>query len=154
MMGVNEMINKNVIQKIEAEFGFKLHDWQKDYLLDKATIPSPIWLGRNTGTTFIFIVKHLLEGCSVKEVPLDIHPCKQYKTWFRQYVRDINARLIRAGVLPGKEFIVHKLDYMQLWFYNWLMLDKEYPIEKIVRLSNEEYEKEIELFIEMYQKIK
>ena len=33
------------------------------------------------------------------------------------------------------------------------MLDKEYPIDKIVRLSNEEYEKEIQLFIDMYQKI-
>ena len=50
--------------------------------------------------------------------------------------------------------IIPKLDYMQLWFYNWLMLDKEYPIDKIVRLSNEEYEKEIQLFVEMYQNIK
>ncbi|HRM91228.1 MAG TPA: hypothetical protein PLK68_12315 [Thomasclavelia ramosa] len=50
--------------------------------------------------------------------------------------------------------IIPKLDYMQLWFYNWLMLDKEYPIDKIVRLSNEEYKKEIQLFVEMYQNIK
>ena len=32
------------------------------------------------------------------------------------------------------------------------MLDKEYSIYKIAMLSNEEYEKEIQLFIEMYQK--
>ena len=50
--------------------------------------------------------------------------------------------------------IIPNLDYMQLWFYNWLMLDKEYPIDKIVRLSNEEYKKEIQLFVEMYQNIK
>ena len=50
--------------------------------------------------------------------------------------------------------IIPKLDYMQLWFYNWLMLDKEYSIDKIVRLSNEEYKKEIQLFVEMYQNIK
>ena len=30
--------------------------------------------------------------------------------------------------------IIPKLDYMQLWFYNWLMIDKEYPIDKIVRI--------------------
>ena len=148
------MINEYIISQIEAEFDFKLHDWQKDYLLDKAAIPSPIWLGRNTGTTFIFIVKHLLEGCSVKEVPLDICPSTHYKSWFRRNVQDINSRLIRAGVLPDENPIIPKLDYMQLWFYNWLMLDKEYPIDKIVRLSNEEYKKEMQLFVEMYQNIK
>ena len=66
---------------------------------------------------------------------------------------DIKARLIRAKVLPDKGPIIPKLDYTQLWFYNWLMLDKEYSIYKIAMLSTEEYEKEIQLFIEMYQKI-
>lgn len=147
------MINEYIINQIESVFGFKLYDWQKDYLLGKSAIPNSIWDERNTGTTFIYIVNHLLEGYSVNEIPLDIHPCEQYKSWFRRYVRDINARLIEARMLPGTGPIIPKLDYMQLWFYNWLMLYKEYPIEKIVRLSNEEYEKEIELFIEMYPKI-
>ncbi|MDD3204180.1 MAG: hypothetical protein PHS74_00370 [Lachnospiraceae bacterium] len=154
MMEENQLINEYVISQIEAEFGFKLYDWQKDYLLDKAAIPSEIWISRRTGTSFIHIVKQLLNGYSVKEVPLDIHPCAQYKNWFRQNVQDINTRLIRAGVLPDENPIIPKLDYMQLWFYNWLMLDKEYPIDKIVRLSNEEYKKETQLFVEMYQNIK
>lgn len=47
-----------IFEKNEEHFGFKLHDWQKDYISMKTdTIPLG---GRRRGKTFAFIVRHLL----------------------------------------------------------------------------------------------
>lgn len=52
------MIYEKTFEKIEKTFGFKLHDWQKDYISMKIDY-IPVG-GRCCGKTFAFILRQLL----------------------------------------------------------------------------------------------
>lgn len=103
-------------KKIESHFGFKLHDWQKDYVSMKIdSIPVG---GRANGKTFAYVLRHLLNY----EVKLGDYKCAfvnaertgQYwlmfscdesernssytKHWYPKFVMDIDQELKSIGL--------------------------------------------------------
>lgn len=102
-------------EKIEQSFGFKLYDWQKDYISMKI---DGIPVGdRQTGKTFAYVLRHLLNyevkmgdyeyvfktaerhGWCCSKFPCDEFRSIQYmKHWYPRYVIDIDQKLKSIGI--------------------------------------------------------
>lgn len=94
---------------IESHFGFKLYDWQKDYISMKIdSIPVG---GRKNGKTFAYVLRHLLNY----EVKIG-----DYKYAFTEAERTGRYWLI----FPCDEF--RTMDYMKHWYPKYVIsLDRE-----------------------------
>ena len=104
-----------IFEKIESHFGFKLYDWQKDYISMKIDgIPVG---GRKNGKTFAWVLRHLLNY----EVKLGDYkyvfanvartenywlqfPCDELRSneyihhWYPQYVIGVDQELKSIGL--------------------------------------------------------
>lgn len=84
------------ITKIEEVFGFKLFEWQKDYLLGKTI---RITGGRKVGRMFIISVKMLLdphhEKFKIDDIQLAIKP--KVNAYLIKDLKHVNDRLIAGG---------------------------------------------------------
>ena len=100
------MITEEMIPRIEQACGFRLHDWQKDYLLgNPCDFPSEDQ--RQAGKTFIYCVKILLsDGKPIPHRRLEFAKFAdfpawglgpRYALWFAYYMREINDKLAEAG---------------------------------------------------------
>ena len=103
------MVWDEVFKKIEKHFGFKLHDWQKDYI--SMTIDFIPVGGRKNGKTFAYVLRHLLN--------------------YEVKIGDYEYAFLRAGteghywlVFPRDEF--RSLDYINRWYPQYVIkIDKE-----------------------------
>lgn len=107
---------EKTFEKIERGFGFKLYDWQKDYISMKIDF-IPVG-GRCNGKTFAYVVRHLL-NYEVKigdykhvfgyidqtghqwwmRFPRDEFRDHKYMNhWYPQYVIDIDKKLKSIGL--------------------------------------------------------
>lgn len=97
-------INDDVINKVECTFGFPLYDWQKKYLKgEDNAIPNG---GRQNGKTFAYCIRLLLGN----HEPFDLHESRvdklvedenhgpHYNRFFRDYLRELNDQLLKAGL--------------------------------------------------------
>lgn len=93
-------ITEETIPFIEKALGFKLHEWQQNYLLDE---PCEISTGRAVGRTVTYIVKLLL----INKQPIDLdrdarryqdHGASTYTHRFKGEVRYINDKLTSVGL--------------------------------------------------------
>lgn len=88
-----------MIPQIEKAFGFKLYDWQREYLLGKKQFRSG---GRRNGNTFAYCLKLLLADrepieLSTLHTYADESHGNRYPKWFANYCYEINDTLVRAG---------------------------------------------------------
>ena len=96
------MIVDDMIPKIEKTFGFRLYEWQKEYLLGKTDCRMG---GRYNGKTFAYCLRLLLsDGQPIprKEIKLrklsDNPLCDDnYQKWFVKYLLNMNTILKNAG---------------------------------------------------------
>lgn len=92
------MINNHEIKLIEKKYGFKLYEWQKEYLLNNG----PVISGRRNGKTFVYMIKLL----TINYEPLDVRynndiadsPTQRYRNWFIVHLREMHYNLVEAGV--------------------------------------------------------
>ncbi len=102
-------INDDVINKLERAFGFPLYDWQKRYLKgEDNAIPNG---GRQNGKTFSYCIRLLLENrepfdlresCEVDKL-VDENHGPHYNRFFRDYLRELNDQLLKAGLSTNAE---------------------------------------------------
>lgn len=105
-----------IFKKIEKHFGFKLDNWQKDYISMKID-EIPVG-GRGNGKTFAYILRHLLNyevklgdykyafdnGKAVDSDYWFIFPCDEFRSaqymrnWYPRYVIEIDQRLKFIGL--------------------------------------------------------
>jgi len=96
-------INDEIINKLEQIFGFPLYDWQKKYLKgEDNAFPKG---GRGNGKTLAYCIRLLLgdrepfdmlEMCDVNKLVDECHG-SHYERFFRNYLRDLNDQLLKAG---------------------------------------------------------
>ena len=102
-MGVNWMEDW-IVENIEKALGFKLYDWQKDYIFNRSShIPS----GRRIGFTTAYILKLIIsEGSKirldsiddVRNICDDPRHGSSYLSWFINEFSDIYYKLSHTNL--------------------------------------------------------
>jgi len=94
-------ITDEVLAKIEIAFGFKLYEWQMEYIKGNTNRRAG---GRRNGNTFAYCVRMLLQDDNKIKLSelrtsryLDGRHGTQYIGWFRRYLLDINEVLVNNG---------------------------------------------------------
>ncbi len=96
------MVTEEMLTGIERIFGFKLYDWQKEYILGKTDVRKG---GRRNGNTFAYCIRLLLSDgepiprkySALRSKADAAFPDEGYKTWFARYLLEINDTLTKAG---------------------------------------------------------
>ena len=90
-------VKLEVLSKIEKALGFKLYEWQKEYLFENKEIPEGIRLGRANGKTIIQIVKFILTEKEIYTYNIDklVHRSRR---WFRNEFLRIHEKLTDIGL--------------------------------------------------------
>lgn len=94
---IGREITDEDIAKIEKIFGFKLYDWQIDYIRGKE-VARPY--GRRTGKTFAYILRLLLNSpfeITEKSITTDEYHGIEYRDWFLRELIKIDTVLKENG---------------------------------------------------------
>lgn len=96
---MKEMTIGEKMQQVEIAMGFKLHEWQKNYIVygSRALMPA----GRQNGRTTAHILRLLLtsaEPIYTGNVAPDEWHGHNYVEWYRREVRKIHEKLVAAGI--------------------------------------------------------
>lgn len=127
-----------IIYQIEQAMGIKLHQFQKDYILNKS---DRLGFGRLSGRTMSYCIRLLLEPGP----PLDLRRPEQFadmmslsnhssyaRDFFRGYLMDIRNKLSAHGI-PVRAIINHR----GVVESDYLILDKSWAqIEHIGKVEN------------------
>jgi hypothetical protein len=115
-----EMIDMELIDKVQKALNLKLYDWQIDYILEKPRVLDMRITGRRTGKTLAYIIKLLFTDSK----PIRAYDFKEiedysdwycitnradrkephYTHWFRRYLKDIYTELKINGLKPRQVF--------------------------------------------------
>jgi hypothetical protein len=115
-----DRLDLELLNKIENTLNIKLHDWQKDYILDVPRVLDMRITGRRTGKTLAYTIKLLflsnkpIRAYDTREVgeysdwycvtndPNGKEP--HYTQWFSRYLKDIYTEMVDNGITPRKVF--------------------------------------------------
>lgn len=115
-----DVMNEELLRKVEKALNICFFDWQKDYILDIPRVLDMRMTGRRTGKTLVYLIKLLFS----EDIPLNAFEINEvgkysdwycvsdridrkdttYTQWFRRYLRDIYNTLIEKGLNPRPVF--------------------------------------------------
>lgn len=111
-----DVMNEELLERIERGLGFKLYEWQKEYILGRLNT-SPC--GRLQGKTTAHILRQLFAMPTTLYLPTDIrllkcvvdeHHTTSYYRFYREMALEIAERLLRNERIVTRP-IITELDY-------------------------------------------
>jgi hypothetical protein len=113
-----DIMNEELLERMERALGFKLYEWQKEYILGRLNT-SPC--GRLQGKTTAHILRQLFAMPTPLYLPMDIHLLKcvvdehhtmSYYRLYRRWALEIAEQLLRNERIVTRP-IITELNYSQ-----------------------------------------
>lgn len=112
-----DIMNEELLERIERALGFKLYEWQKEYILGRLNT-RPI--GRIQGKTTAHILRQLFAIPTPLYLPNDIralrlavdeHHARCYYNFYRTMVLEIAEKLLRNEHIVTRPIITKSSEY-------------------------------------------
>lgn len=115
-----DKLDIHLLKNIEQALGFKLQEWQINYILDIPMVLDMKITGRQTGKTLVYTIKKLFSN----DIPIRVYNLddlldicdwfstsenERYIKWYSDYLTEIYMLLIKNGITP-RQLIFKKKD--------------------------------------------